>query len=63
MIQTFVSFLAKTATVLDRLSDRESVKAQAKLTRASSLVVAANGHRAAAKTGRKVAQALRDLTA
>ncbi|KAF1049349.1 hypothetical protein [Xylophilus sp.] len=63
MSQRFVAFLGKAEAVLEKLSDRAALKAQAKLAQASALVTEANALRKSAKTGRRVAQALRDLTA
>jgi hypothetical protein len=63
MIKHIVTGISKTSSILERLADRETLKAQAKLTQASVLVQAAGAHRTAAATGRKVAGALRDLVA
>lgn len=63
MIQALLRCLAAFARVLDACADKEQLKTQAKLARASALVGEANAHRKAAHFARKVATSLRDIQA
>ncbi|MDM0006468.1 hypothetical protein QTI51_09485 [Variovorax sp. J22G73] len=63
MIKFLITAISKAEAVLETLANRETLKAQAKLVKASALVAEAGTHRAAANTGRRVASALRDLVA
>lgn len=63
MIQALIRTLAAFARFLDACADKEQVKTEQKLSKASMLVTEANKHRKAAKFARTVASSLRDIKA
>ena len=63
MIHALIGFISRLEVLIERLAARETLKTQDKLKAAGALVLEANAHQAAAKKGRRVAQAMRDLAA